>query len=199
MKNLLIIILGSVFIYSCDPDIPGEGINLPAMNFGFKVSPDTAFIKLGDTLTLHTSISNILENGVVVKDGKAVMSGNILYKDEIPISVFGFIGDLVDEYLYIKTVWGDVDIHTTGLIREYHAYPTEDSIKFELKIIPRKVGTYGIYLYSNFFEGSQGKTRTQPFFDISNNHFDELWKIPGDELGPGDYGYDNAYLFAVYE
>lgn len=200
MKKLLIILLSSVTLVSCDPDIPGEGITLPQMEFGFKVSPDTAYIKLGDTITLSASISNVLTNGTVITDGKAVIDLNYAISDEIPLLTSSFKTALYDDDFKLQILIGDIDINaSTKKISSMYAVPFEENISIDIKIIPLKKGTHIFALYSKFFEGSQGKTRTQPFFEMPNHHFDELWEIPGGELGPGDYGYDNRYLFAVYE
>ncbi len=70
MKKYLIIIL-AILIVSCEPNPAKEGINLPAMEFGLNVSPDSAYIKIGDTVILSGSISSTLSNGVKIEEGKA--------------------------------------------------------------------------------------------------------------------------------
>lgn len=203
IKNVILFLSGIFLLSSCDPHGAEEGLTLPQMKFGFRVSPDTTYIKLGDTVTISGAIPNPLENGVRITDGKAIIETAMGYREEIPIVNVDGESNLVDEYLDIYTTIGGVEIgfaDNPGLVRWFYAVPDGDSIKLEIKIIPHKVGSYSISLYSSFFEGSQGKTRTQSIFDVENNHFDELMKIPGsEELGPGDYGYDNAYVFAVYE
>lgn len=199
MRNLLIIILGSVFIYSCDPDIPGEGITLPAMKFGFKVSPDTAYIKLGDTIILSASIPSTLDNGVKITDGIATISTSITYSENIPIETNIFIPAYKDIYMFIDNEIGDFKTASTGQIIDFYAIPFGDSIKLKFKITPLKTGTYCLGVASKFFEGSQGKTRTQPYFEMSNHNFDKFWKIPEEIYKEGDDVYERGYLFAVYE
>lgn len=199
MKNLLIIILGSAFIYSCDPDIPGEGITLPVMEFGFKVSPDTAYIKLGDTIILSASIPNTLDNGIEINDGIATISSSISYSNEIPIETFNFHPAYENEFIKLISSIGNYDAASTGQITNFYAIPMGDSIKFEIKIVPLIIGTYSIHLYSKFYEGSQGKTRTQPKFDMEDVHWD-LYQVPEYPApNPSDEGYYKSYRFAVYE
>lgn len=198
MKNLLIIFLSSITLISCDPDIPGEGINLPEMEFGIKIHPDTAYIKLGDTINVSASIYNTLSNGVRITDGKAVMDFGCVRFFETPVIDYNKITTCEEEVDFVLFEdFGKVIINSKK-IREIHAYPYGDSIVVSFRFIPLKKGTFNFYISSKFFEGSQGKTRTQPYFDMINHNFeDHLWRV--DDRKPGDYSYESNYLFAVYE
>lgn len=199
MKKYAAILSGIFFFSSCDPDVSGEGINLPYLEFGIKVFPDTAYIKVGDTLTISASISNTLDDGVTITDGKAVIGAGIAHSHETPVETFNFHSQLFDEYLDIFNIHGGVNIHSSGMIREFQAVPIGDSIKFELKLIPKKTGTFNINSASMFFEGSQGKTRTYPYFDVGDLHWD-LTQIPGSPPPkPEEQSYNKSYWFAVYE
>lgn len=202
MKKLLIIFLSSVILVSCDPDIPGEGINLPEMEFGFKISPDTVYIKVGDTITLSASISNVLSDGTIIMDGKAVIDFGCVRYFETPIIDNYKLSTCVNgiDFQLIKEI-GEVYIQSgTGNIRELYAYPHGDSIKCSFYFIPLKQGTYSFLLSHKFYEGSEGKTRTNSFFYIKDNNGEELWKVPGmPALTPDDPSYKRLYYFAVYE
>lgn len=198
MKKYLVLLLSVLTLISCDPDPLVEGITLPEMEFGLKISPDTAYIKLGDTLTLYASIPSTLSNGVKIEDGKATIDLYMGYTPEIPVYNFQFEGVVVDNHLNVIEDKGSIRISPqTGKIVEIYAHPYVDSIQVAMKFIPLTVGTYCFQTQSMFYKGSKGKTRTIPKFNMPNHHFDELWKIPGDNYQPGDQGYDSRYLFAV--
>jgi hypothetical protein len=55
-----------LFATSCDPDVAGEKITLPPMEFAFKVSPDTSFLRVGDTFSMHASLSTTLWGKVII-------------------------------------------------------------------------------------------------------------------------------------
>ncbi len=194
MKKAIILIVVSILFYSCDPDVPGEGITLPAMEFGLKVSPDTAYIKLGDTVTLKGSIPSTLSNGVKIEDGKALIDLFIGYINQIPITTFSFEAAKPNEYINLYSLYGGVNINDkTAKVTHIYALPYGDSIQVEIAFVPLRIGTYGFQVQSMFYEGSKGKTRTQPKFDMLNDHYNELWHLEGDNM------YKQKYLFAVRE
>jgi len=199
MKKILFIFLSSLTLISCDPDIPGEGITLPQMEFGFKVFPDTAYIRTGDTLTITTNISNLLENDIRINDGKAVIGTYIGFTEEMPYKNWGMISAKNYDHIELIEITGGVTYNKSGSIGDLIAYLNEDSITLKIGIIPKKKGTYCIQLSSKFFEGSQGKTRTQPYFDMEDCHWDlyQVAEYPGSN--PGEEGYNKSYWFAVYE
>jgi len=85
MKKYLVLFLSISTLISCEPkDFPNEGIDLPEMEFGLKVSPDRAYIRLGDTVTLYASIPSTLSNGVKIEDGKATIDLFMSYRTEVP-------------------------------------------------------------------------------------------------------------------
>lgn len=197
MKRLL---FGCFLLFnSCDPDIPGEGITLPSLNLGIKLQPDTSYIKIGDTVEIYSKISNRLSDGTIIKDGKGIVGVVFSRSNETLITSLSFKSAKVGVDFEYEIIEGNVELNSSGSLHELIAIPIDDSISFKIKVIPLKSGIYGLYISSKFFEGSQGKTRTQPYFDMPNHHFDELWKIPGDNYKAGDYTYDTNYLFAVYE
>lgn len=189
------------FFMSCDPDVPGEGITLPTMNFNIKINPDTAYIKLGDTLTISSSISNNLNNGIIITDGIAKINLFFGYCAETPVNASTFTGSVHNEHFKIVDIAkGGINISTTtNKIKEIYASTSNDSIQLEISLIPLKVGTYVFQVQSLFFEGSQGRTRTNPKFNMPNHHFDELRKDVSYDIIPGSDGYDSRYNFAVYE
>lgn len=199
MKHLIILLFSTIFLYSCDPDVPGEGITLPHMEFGFKVNPDTDFIKIGDTIKITTAISNILRDGTIIKDGIATISASIGYSDEIPLKKTGMLPAKNGLEIDVIEFFGTTTFNKSGSIGDLIAYLNEDSITLKIGIIPKKKGTYCIQLSSKFFEGTQGKTRTQPYFDMEDCHWDlyQVAEYPGPN--PGEEGYNKSYWFAVYE
>jgi len=195
---LFIIVITQLMIISCEPKPSGEGINLPPIAIGLKVSPDTAYIKLGDTVYLTASVSSTLSNGVKLEDGKAIVDLFIGYINQTPITTFAFDAALPNEHLLIFEDSGGVNIsNETGKVTHIYALPYGDSLQVALAFVPLKKGTYGFQIQSMFYEGSKGKTRTQPYFINENHHFDELWRIPGNSYYPGEQGYDSRYYFAV--
>ena len=198
MKKYLVLFLSTLVFISCEPAPIDEGITLPEMEFGLIVSPDSAYIKLGDTLTLHASIPSILSNGVKIEDGKATIDLYMGYRNEIPVLHTNNEAVVVGTHLNILEEKGSVRISpNTGKIVEIYALPYGDSIQVEMKFIPLKTGTYVIQTYSKFYEGKKGKTRTIPKFAMEDTHWD-LYQIPGDPApAPGEDNYYKSYWFAV--
>ncbi len=202
MKRFALIILSCIIwgFTSCDPDVPGEEINLPEMHFGFKVFPDTAYIKLGDTIILHSSIPSTLSNGIKVEDGKATIDLFMSQRDEIPVVNIDNETVVIGTHMDLLEEKGSIRINpSTNKIVELYAYPYEDSIQVRIKFIPLKTGTFRFSAQSKFYEGSSGKTRTQPYFDMEDTHWD-LYQIPEHPgPNPGEESYYKSYWFAVYE
>ncbi len=199
MNKYLVLLLSVLTLISCDPkDMANEGITLPPMEFGLKVSPDTAYIKLGDTLTLYASIPSTLSNGVKIEDGKATIDLFMGYRTEVPATNVNNEAVVVGTHLNILEEKGSVRISPqTGKIVEIYAHPYGDSIQVEMKFIPLKTGTYVMQVYSKFYEGKKGKTRTIPKFAMEDTHWD-LYQIPGDPSpNPGEDSYYKSYWFAV--
>lgn len=200
MKRLISVLAIIIFLPSCDPDVAGEGVNLPEMEFDLNLNPHSAYLQLGDTITLSTTISNILSNGVHIDDGKATIDLYMGYTQQIPITTFGFETVEVGNHVNLLEKKGEIRIYeSTNSIVEVYVLPYGDSLKLEVAFIPLKIGTYSFQVQSKFYEGSKGKTRTLPKFNMPNHHFDTLWKVEGDNYQPGNIGYDSRYLFAVTE
>ncbi len=196
----MVLFLSVLTLISCDPkDMADEGIDLPPMEFGLKVSPDTAYIKLGDTLTLYASIPSTLSNGVKIEDGKATIDLYMGYRNEIPALHTNNEAVVVGTHLNILEEKGSIRISPqTGKIVEIYAHPYGDSIQVAIKFIPLKKGTFRFSVQSMFYEGKKGKTRTVPKFDVENPHWDDLWKIEGHPApSVNESIYYRNYFFAV--
>lgn len=200
MNKVFVLVLMILFLSSCDPDVPGEDITLPTMEFGINVFPDTAYIKLGDTITIHSGISSTLSDGVKITDGKATIDLYMAYSPEMPITTISSYTAEEGTHFSFKLEKGDIRVNpTTNKLAEIYAIPYDDSILVMINFIPLKIGTYCFQVQSKFFEGSQGKTRTDPKFDMEDTHWD-LWQVaehPGPN--PGEKEYYTSYWFAVYE
>jgi len=200
MKKVVIIlcVCFGMLLYSCEPDPSKEGINLPPMEMGLQITPDTAFIKLGDTVWLRSSISSTLSNGVKIEDGKATIDLFIGYINQVPVVDFAFEAAIPNDHLQIYSTLGGINISSnTSKITDIYALPYGDSIQVEIAFIPLKKGTYAFEVQSMFYEGKQGKTRTVPKFDMLDTHWD-LQQIPNQTIPlPGTTEYYTSYLFAV--
>ena len=200
MKKYLILLLSISTLISCEPkDFPNEGIDLPEMEFGLKISPDTAYIRLGDTVTLAASIPSTLSNGVKIEDGKATIDLFMSYRTEVPATNVNNETVVVGTHLNVLEEKGSIRVSpNTGKIVEIYAHPYGDSIQVAIKFIPLKKGTFRFSVQSMFYEGSKGKTRTVPKFDVENPHWDQLWKIEGHPAPSAkESSYYRNYFFAV--
>ena len=198
MKKYLVLLLSTLVFISCEPDPIDEGITLPEMEFGLIVSPDSAYIKLGDTLTLHASIPSILSNGVKIEDGKATIDLYMGYTPQVPVTVFQFETVIVDDHVNVIAGKGSIRISPkTGKIVEIYAHPYGDSIQVAMEFIPLKVGTYNFKVQSMFYEGKKGKTRTVPKFAMEDTHWDLCQIIDVPTPHPGEENYYKSYWFAV--
>jgi len=200
-KTIILLVISSIFLCSCDPDVANEGITLPQIDFPFVIDKDTSHIKLGDTLRISCTISSILSDGTKLRDGKAAIKIGSGYSPEIPI---------MDNYTQ-KTAKEGIDfsiINEDGLMEiqeqssnllQISVYPNGgDSIKVAFLYIPLKTGTHSFDLASLFFEGTQGKTRTNPYFNITDNNINLFWQVPNmPATSPNDPAYNKQYYFAV--
>ena len=208
MKNLIksifkIIIIALLFT-SCDPHNPAtEGIDLPPINLGFKMYPDTAYIKEGETVTFSGSVSNILSNGVKIEKGQCIVRIYFGYWEQTPITEFGNVSAERNEHFDLEIVKGGVKTWTgtnKNQILDIYAEPYGDSLQVEFKFKMLKKGTYSLHLYSSFYdEKNIGKARTNPKFEMQNTHWD-LWQVPNmPGHKAGEEGYYNSYKFAVIQ
>jgi len=143
MKNISYLMLFTILIYSCEP-VAREGTNpdLPPVLFGFKVSPDTAYLKVGDTVTLYSSISSTLSNGVKLNDGNVYLDASLYYFDTFPItnSNAQLAVNAIEgiQYDLIKSI-GDIKENTSNpgslwvLLHHYKMKPFLLSINLYLK------------------------------------------------------------------
>lgn len=203
MKKLIIIgALIAPLLSSCDPYGASDNLTIaiPALEFEFDIAPDTAYVKLGDTLTFYASIENpLLETGERLKDGKAILSFTGSWCRHTPVTDEDTtVALLQDEHFLYENNEGEVYMFHDHLNRLF-AYPDGgDSIRIAFKFIPLKTGTYGFNVQSNFFEGSQGKTRTKAHFDIETNNT-EILMLDNPPITPDMPLFNTLYCFAVYE
>src|SRR5690606_37842180 len=80
-----IFVLALLHIYGCDPDVAGEGVTLSEMKFKFGLHPDSANLKIGDTLFIESSLSSTID-GVKLTDGDVILGGVFSYSPLIPVS-----------------------------------------------------------------------------------------------------------------
>lgn len=189
---------------SCDPDVAGEKITLPPMEFAFKVSPDTAFVKVGDTVTMHASLSTTLSEGIKLEDGYGEVWIAIAKSINIP---FGSNNDLSsalnneDYKLIIEEGGVKFASANPGNLIRINTTPTGDSLIMSYKFVMLKPGAYRFDINGpSFYEGSKGKARWSARFDVANPNWDTLWQIVGHSAPqPNENHYFRNYLVAVTE
>ena len=205
MKKYLVILLSISTLISCEPkDFPNEGIDLPPMEFAFKVYPDTSHIKVGDTLTIHASLSSTLNNNVHLTDGEGEVRTYISRGENIPVVDPNDIytaSNNEDYYLIVDgggVKWGTSKIDE---IRSFTSAPVGDSIIMRYKFVFLKKGLYRLGSFqSSFYKGSKGKTRWNAYFDVDNPHWDVLWNVTGNPApNPNENHYKRNYLIGVTE
>ena len=201
MKTLIVAILALCFATSCDPDVAGEKITLPPVTFAFKVSNDTPYLRVGDTLNIRASVSSTV-GGITLTDGEGIIWAGISRGDNIPQTSFGDnwpAKEDVDCHFIINNggvKWSSGD---SPYIIRFTGTPVGDSIIMDYSLVFLKPGLYQIGGFqSSFYEGSKGKGRWDAYFDVSNPHWNEFWQVPGSPaLQPGDDGYLKKYWVAV--
>ena len=205
MKKLIIIgAMIAPLLSSCDPYGASDNLTvaIPPLEFKFDITPDTAYIKLGDTITFYTAIENpTLENGERLKDGKTIlMFGGAWCRNTPRTDDDTSFGLKYEEHFLYEMPFGGVNILENKSMNRLYAYPDGgDSIRIAFKFIPLKAGTYIMGVQSNFFEGSQGKSRTNAKFNILNNNLEDLTDFDGEYAQPDDLLYYRNFCFAVYE
>lgn len=206
MKKSLVgltIAIISLFTFSCDPDVAREGITLSPLEFSFTVHPDTSFIQIGDTVTFESTISSETMPGVKLQDGIAALKCYIGLWETVPVTsyeAYREIYDGVDYRIIFDNGQGKYNSSVHGLLLGLQTIPSNDSFSFKFKIVFLKSGTYQFSFYSDFYEGTKGKTRTSGSFNVPNTHWDELWDLPEyPPLTPGDKDYYSNYLIGVIE
>lgn len=197
----IIAILSLLFFASCDPDVAGEKITLSPVTFAFKISNDTPYLRVGDTLNIRAAISSTVDS-IRLTDGEGIIAAGISRGDNIPQTSFGDnwpAKEGIDCHFIInrggvKRTNGD-----TPYIIRFTGNPVGDSIIMDYSLVFLKPGLYYLGGFqSSFYEGSKGKGRWDAYFDVSNPHWDEFWQVNGHPaLQPGDPAYKKAYWVAV--
>ena len=205
MKNylLLIFISGSLFLNSsCDPDVAGEDINLPAMKFAFKVSPDTAYIRIGDTLFINASVSATLSNGITLADGSGELWVSMGRGDSVPRTSKNDIYMTYNNQDYkLIVLRGGVKWMSDepNILYRFTSHPENDSFSMSYKFIFLRKGLYQLTLDPSFYKGTKGKTRWSGYFDVTNPHWNLVNMPEYPTPLPGEDNYRNSYLFVVTE
>jgi hypothetical protein len=205
MKKCLLFIFfsGSLLLNaSCDPDVAGEGIDLPAMKFAFKVSPDTAYIRIGDTLFIHASIGATLSTGLTLTDGSGELwvgmgrGGSIprTSKDDIYTPYNNQDYKLMVLHGGVKWMSNEPDV-----LYRFTSYPENDSFSMGYKFIFFKKGLYQLTLDPSFYEGTKGKTRWSGYFDVNDPHWSLVDMPEYPNPLPGEDNYRSSYLLVVTE
>lgn len=183
---------------SCDPDVTGEGISLPAINFKILVVPDTSYFQVGDTFTLFSSFKNDLE-GVKLTDGKGVVAFWISRFEEIPIteSTEGEGGVNGVDYILIED-YGRAEFTTSNKVNKYSIRIDSDSLRIKMRIKLLKTGVYSFYFAPSFYEGSKGKGRVDGEFHVLDPHWFFL-QNGNTNPEPNSPHYFQTYFIAVTE
>lgn len=205
MKNCIYILFFSFIACSCDPGAGNEGVNpdLPSVMFAFNVSPDTAYVKVGDTITLYSSISSTLSNGVKLKDGDVYIDASLYYFDTFPITNNNQISVNAKSgnHYTLLVENGDIQNNTAdiGSFRGLTTQYENDSFVFKYKFILNKSGLFWFHLGGNFLNCSIGKTYAGAEFNMINTHWNFI-QINGEENPlPNSEEYYSSYRIAVTE
>jgi hypothetical protein len=201
MRVLITAIFLLCFATSCDPDVAGEKITLPPVTFAFKVSNDTPYLRVGDTLNIRATVSSTV-GGITLTDGEGIIAGGITsMSDTFPIVSYNNVRNTlntIDYHLIINhggVKW--VDNNPNKLIR-FTGSPIGDSIIMDYNIVFLRPGVYKIGGFqTSFYEGSKGKGRWDAYFDVPDPHwwFYEIPNTPNPQSG--EPGYLKSYLVAV--
>ena len=198
--KITIIVAALIGFTSCDPDVATEGIDMPEMIFAFKVNPDTAYLKIGDTLLIESSISSN-HGGVQVTGGEIILGEHIGYYPNEPItSTEGSETCLEGVHFDMAYYHGDFTRKITSkpnYLSDFRTVPQTDSIRFKYGFVFLRKGVYQFSIYPSFYEGGKGKARTSGFFDVTNPHW-AFYQIPG-VINPAssDPNYRQSYLISV--
>jgi hypothetical protein len=202
MKIAFLLSMVALLLFGCDPDVANEGVTLPSIEFAFKVSPDTAYINVNDTVIFESVVSSTLSNGVKLNDGKVEVKAYISRSDSIPKVSTNDIEEIYagDQYnLFVDAGGINFNDFVPGLLLGFTATPENDSLKMKYRFVFLKRGLYILQLYASFYKGSAGKTRASGYFDVIDPHWN-LVQIPGTPgLTPGEEGYRKSYLIGVVD
>lgn len=195
MKHLIILLFSTIFLYSCDPDIPGEGVTFEPLDFTFTVKNDSAIQQFGDTMFFHSSLPNINK----LNGGKLNIFASFYYFDTDTIRYIEDIQRGYEDSEYrIFFNKGTYENHSTGFLREIRLYPRgEDSLIFDFYFIPLKRGIHKLVFRSSFYEGEDGKARTNAKFDVTNPNWGFYSPFLGETPLPSDDRYNRSFIFRV--
>ena len=201
-KYFLSLMLGYslMLLASCEPSPLNEGITLSPITFAFKVSNDTPYLRVGDTLNIRAGVSSTVD-GITLTDGEGEVWAAITRGENIPKVSFD------DGIRAIEGVDYNFIINSGGVkfanadppyIYRFTGSPVADSIIMDYSIVFLKPGLFKFGGFqSYFYEGSNGKGRWDAYFDVQDPHwwFYEIPNVPNPQ--PGESGYLRSYLVAV--
>jgi hypothetical protein len=199
MKVLVVILLVFIIV-SCEPVPSNEGITLSPITFAFKVSNDTPYLRVGDTLNIRAAVSSTV-NGIILTDGEGIIAAGISRGQNIPKVSSNDFASALNNYDYKLIVnEGSVKFyqHEPKAISDFISSPIGDSIIMDYSFVFLKPGLYKIGGFqSSFYEGSKGKGRWECYFDVSDPHW-WLTEIPNvSNPQPGESGYLRSYSVAI--
>lgn len=202
--SITIYLLLFISLISCEPSPSKEGITLSPMEFVFKVSPDTSYLRVGDTFSMHAGLGTTLSNGIRLEDGEGEVWIYVVKSVNIPVGSNSDLSSALNNEDYKLIVeGGGVKFATAdpqNLIR-ITSTPTGDSIIMSYKFVMLKPGVFRFDINGpSFYEGSKGKARWSARFDVANPNWDSLWRIAGNPMPqPSEDYYYRNYLIAVTE
>lgn len=199
MKVLVAILLVFIIV-SCEPVPSKEGITLSPVTFAFKVSNDTPYLRVGDTLNIRAAVSSTVD-GITLTDGEGEMWAGISRGDSFPQITFGGIRPVIQD-IDCKQIINKGGFKWTNqdpfYIIRFTGVPEGDSIIMDYSFVFLKPGLYQIGGFqSSFYEGSKGKGRWDCYFDVPDPHW-WFYNIPNaPNPQPGESAYLKSYLVAV--
>src|SRR5690606_22532149 len=129
MKVLVVILLVFIIV-SCEPVPSNEGITLSPITFAFKVSNDTPYLRVGDTLSIRAAVSSTV-NGIILTDGEGIIWSGITRGQNIPKVSSNDVASALNNYDYKLIVnEGSVKFyqHEPKAISDFISSPIGDSI-----------------------------------------------------------------------
>lgn len=204
MKNYFYILIFVFGCLSCDPDVVGEKITLPDMNFNVNLAPDTAYLKIGDTLRIRSSLNtNYSGNNINLTEGEPLIGAYIGYyrNETYPITNADSVEQALENNQYkIILSKGRLKYNSSKpLILGFIPQIYNDSFLFDAKIVFNKVGLYSISLSSNIYESNQGKARTNARFIADNLNW-QYYSFPdAQNPSPTEEKYYRRYSIAITE
>ena len=202
MKVLIVAIVIFCFATSCDPDVAGEKISLPQMNFLVNLNLDTTHLSIGDTLNLRTSLNtNYAGNNIVLTEGEALLNAYIGYfkNTAYPITNTDSVEQAIDGNHYKILLSNGRVIYNSSkpLLLGFVSQIYNDSFVFDTKIVFNKKGLFAIELSSGFYESPKGKARTNPKFSSNNLNW-QYYNFPSSQNpSQSEENYYRRYTIAV--